>query len=218
MEGPPLGDTKRRILARMKRSDTVTTPELARHLGLTEVAVRQHLDVLAAHGLVERAGGRPSGPGRPAVRWQLTDGARGLFPDRHGDLAVSLLDSIRSAVGDDGLDEVLRARAREQLRSYRSALPGPSAPLGDRVAALAERRTAEGYLAEVIPDDDGADAWLLVENHCPVCEAAAACDGLCRSELDLFRGALGDDVVVERVQHLLNGDRRCVYRVRLTRD
>ncbi|HEV2310721.1 MAG TPA: hypothetical protein VGU73_09365, partial [Acidimicrobiia bacterium] len=58
------------------------------------------------------------------------------------------------------------------------------------------------------------DAVLLVEHHCPVCTAAAACTGLCRGELDLFRTVLGDDVEVERTQHLLSGDARCVYRIR----
>jgi predicted ArsR family transcriptional regulator len=57
------------------------------------------------------------------------------------------------------------------------------------------------------------DAWMLVEHHCPVCEAARACTGLCRTELDLFRATLGPDVEVERTQHLLSGDARCAYRV-----
>ena len=29
----------------------------------------------------------------------------------------------------------------------------------------------------------------------------------------MFREALGPDVVVERTQHLLAGDRRCAYRI-----
>jgi predicted ArsR family transcriptional regulator len=80
-----------------------------------------------------------------------------------------------------------------------------------RVNALAKQRSAEGYLAEVVRDKDGA--VLLVEHHCPICTAASACQGLCRSELDLFRAALGDDVTVERTQHILSGDVRCAYRV-----
>ena len=66
-------------------------------------------------------------------------------------------------------------------------------------------------MAEAQPDGDDV---LLVEHHCPVCSAATACTGLCRGELDLFREVLGDDVEVERTQHLMAGDARCVYRVR----
>ena len=59
---------------------------------------------------------------------------------------------------------------------------------------------------------DGED-MLLIEHHCPICNAATECQSLCRSELDVFRAALGDDAQVVREQHLLSGDTRCVYRI-----
>ena len=55
--------------------------------------------------------------------------------------------------------------------------------------------------------------WLLIESHCPICVAAQACQGFCRSELQVFQTALGDSATVERIEHLISGDRRCVYRV-----
>ena len=55
---------------------------------------------------------------------------------------------------------------------------------------------------------DARESFLLVENHCPICAAAAACQGLCRSELAIFRAVLGDDVTVERTDHILAGARR----------
>ena len=68
-------------------------------------------------------------------------------------------------------------------------------------------------------DQDGpgarktAKGVLLVENHCPICAAAKACQQFCRSELRVFQEALGDDVTVERVDHILAGARRCAYLV-----
>ena len=73
-------------------------------------------------------------------------------------------------------------------------------------------RTAEGYLAEAVPQGDGA--VLLVEHHCPIADAARSCSGFCQGELELFRKVLGDDVVIERTQHLMAGDQRCAYRIR----
>ena len=207
-----LTDAKRRVLERLKRVDAATVPELAAGLGLTEAAVRQHLEGLAGHGLVERRGRAAGGRGRPAVEWGLTPLAAELFPDRHGDLTVELVAAIRQAVGEDGLDAVVDARVARQLAAYRGVVPEPAAAsLHQRVGALARQRTAEGYMADT--RRDGQDL-LLVEHHCPVCSAAAACSGLCRGELDLFRAVLGPDVVVERTQHLMAGDARCVYRVR----
>jgi len=101
---PPVSDAQRRILERLQRVDWAVAPDLANDLGLTGAAVRQHLDALAALGLVHAelgdAGGRR---GRPAQRWHLTPLARSLFPDRHADLTVELLDLMRSELGDDAV-------------------------------------------------------------------------------------------------------------------
>ena len=47
------------------------------------------------------------------------------------------------------------------------------------------------------------DGYVLIENHCPICVAATACQGFCRSELDTFREVLGPDVSVERIEHIV---------------
>jgi predicted ArsR family transcriptional regulator len=211
----PLTEAKRRIVDRLKRVDDATAAELATGLGLTGAAIRQHLDALAANGLVVARPRPARGRGRPAAAWALTDLARELFPDRHADLTVELIGSLRRALGPEGLDAVIAERSRAQTAAYRAALPPPSAPLRERAEALALVRTGEGYLAEVVDAPDG-DGLLLIEHHCPICDAAKACTNLCSAELDLFREVLGPDVEVIRTQHLIQGDQRCAYRLRPT--
>ncbi len=63
----------------------------------------------------------------------------------------------------------------------------------------------------------GRGRYLLVEKHCPICSAAKTCQGLCALELEVFRAALGDQVEVERTDHILAGARRCAYAVRKIR-
>jgi predicted ArsR family transcriptional regulator len=205
-----LGASKREIVDRLKRADA-TVAELADMLDMTEAGVRQHLDALAEHGLVESRT-RPSvGRGRPPTVWTLTDLAHDLFPDRHDDLTVDLITAVRDALGDKGLQQVIDARGKTQQETYVRAIP-KRASLRARVEALARMRTEEGYLAEVVDDPDG-NGVILVEHHCPICTAATACAGLCASELQVFRKVLGDGVKVERTQHLLANDRRCAYRI-----
>ena len=60
---------------------------------------------------------------------------------------------------------------------------------------------------------DTPESFLFVENHCPICAAATACQGLCRSELAIFRAVLGTEITVERTDHILAGARRCAYRI-----
>lgn len=202
---------KRRILDQLKRSGPRKAAQVAATLGLTDVAVRQHLLALEALGFVEQAREAPDGRGRPATLWTISSQAQALFPDHHAELTVGLIAATRRALGDEGLQRVVECRGEEQIESYRRLMPA-GASLADRVQALASQRSAEGYMAEVRPD--GEDGWLLIEHHCPICEAAQSCVGLCHSELHVFQQALGPDAQVERTQHLLSGDDRCVYRIR----
>jgi predicted ArsR family transcriptional regulator len=103
------------------------------------------------------------------------------------------------------------ARAEESKAAYTATLAG-STDLGEKVARLAEARTREGYMAESREEGEG---YLLVENHCPICVAAKECQGFCRAELQTFREVLGPGVAVERTEHIVNGDRRCAYRITL---
>jgi predicted ArsR family transcriptional regulator len=209
-----LGATKRHIVERLKRADA-TVAELAATLDMTEAGVRQHLDALAENGLVESRTRPSEGRGRPPTVWTLTDLAHDLFPDRHDDLTVELITAVRSALGEQGLARVIDARADVQRAAYQRAVPARGS-LRKRAEALARVRSEEGYVAEVVDDPDGKGV-LLLEHHCPICTAANACQGLCSSELELFREVMGPDTTVERTQHVLAGDRRCAYRIERTR-
>jgi predicted ArsR family transcriptional regulator len=205
-----LGASKRQIVERLKRADA-TAGDLAVALAMTEAGVRQHLDALADNGLVTSHKGSAEGRGRPPTVWSLTDLAQDLFPDRHDDLTLDLITAVRNALGDDGLQRVIDARADQQRAAYVNAMPKRGS-LRVRAEALARVRTDEGYIAEVVDDPDGIGV-LLVEHHCPICTAASACAGLCASELELFRDVMGPKVKIERTQHIIAGDRRCTYRM-----
>jgi len=203
-----MSDAKRRLVERLKRVDSATASELATEFDLTDTAVRQHLESLLEAGLVRRIIGSAQGRGRPASRWQLTDTADAAFPDRHGDLTVDLIESIRSTLGEAALEQVIGERARRQIAQYQRAVGDDAVEV--RVRRLAEQRTKEGYVAEVALDGDDL---VLIEHHCPVRAAAGSCGALCRSELEVFDAALGEDVNVTRVQHVIAGDQRCAYRI-----
>lgn len=207
-----LSDTKRRLVERLKRVETATAPDLAGEFGLTDTAVRQHLEALEALGLVERSSARPVGRGRPPVRWRLAPAAAELFPDGHGELSVDLLEAVREVYGEEGVQAVVTARTARQAAAYHRAIgPATEAPVAVRVARLADLRAAEGYLAEATSD---GDTIVLTEHHCPIRDAAGACHGFCQAELALFRDVLGDEVTVERTSHAITGDARCSYRIR----
>ena len=201
--------TRTQILDRLKRGGRASAAALARALKLTPMAVRLQLYQLAGESLVE-ATSQSSGRGRPTKFWMLTDRSARIFPDAHQGLAVDLIRSMREIFGEDGVKKIADTHAARQRKVYVEKLRSAKT-LADRVRALAEIRSAEGYMAEA--KKDGRD-WLFVENHCPICSAARECTRLCANELSVFQDALGPAASVAREEHILSGARRCAYRIK----
>ncbi len=210
MNEPPTIPTRTSLLQRLKQGGPGSAESLAGALGVTPMAVRQHLYALKAAGVVAFEC-EPRPVGRPVKMWRLTEGADRFFADRHAELALALLGAVEAAFGLKGIERLLRTRTLQQIEDYRGRIPAEGS-LASRLRQLARQRSAEGYMAEVKTGPDGAS--LLIENHCPICAAARACRGLCGSELEVFQAVLGPEAAVERTEHILSGDRRCVYAVK----
>lgn len=202
---------KRAVLDHLKRNGPSDAASVASALGVTAMAIRQHLYALEDEGLVSFSAAPKDGArGRPSKLWQVERRADTLFPDAHAELSLELIANIKEVFGESGLDKLIAKRTKQQTAEYRAALAGASS-LKEKLKRLVRLRTAAGYMAGL--EIDG-DSFLLVENHCPICKAASACSGLCRQELEVFRTALGPEAAIERTDHLLSGARRCAYRVR----
>ena len=202
--------SRERVLFLLKTKRPMTAATLARRLAVTSMAVHQHLASLREEGLVDFTKERRR-VGRPAHLWRLTPKGHDRFPDSHAEFAVGMMKAIMGAFGEEGLARLTEERTRQQLASYREQMPGLNAPMEVRVAALARIRRDEGFMPEWGRGCDGAIE--LVENHCSMARAARFCPGLCEGELSLFRAVLGDDLSINRVEHVLAGDSRCTYRI-----
>src|SRR6202051_2928502 len=94
------------VLEETKRGGLITAEALALQLGITGMAVRQHLERLEQAGLVHhhiRAGAR----GRPSKLWRATKKAEAHFPNAHSALAVDLIAQARRAFGEKGLERLV---------------------------------------------------------------------------------------------------------------
>ena len=202
-------NTYDQILLLLKTRGPQTAQVLAGLMGLTAMGVRRQLEAAVDDGLV-RFEDSPGKVGRPVRRWMLSDSGNARFPDRHAELTLDLIQGVRTLFGESGLEQLIARREEASELAYRERIDR-SAPLDDRVAALAAARTLEGYMADTEPRVDGS--VLLHENHCPICTAAQACQQFCRSELAVFRRVLGPGTVVVRIEHQLEGARRCSYLV-----
>lgn len=192
----------------LKTKGSQTVKDLSDEMDITVEGARFHLMKLEKEGLV-KSESVAEGRGRPKQIWSLTGKGHDRFPDAHADLTANLIDMMRDTLGEKAVDSVIETHEKRTLARYTGQMK-ESDNLEDRVSKLAEIRSREGYMAEYQKDGEG---YLLVENHCPICTAAKACQGFCRSELNVFRKVLGDKASVERVEHIIKGARRCAYRI-----
>ncbi|CAJ1841724.1 helix-turn-helix transcriptional regulator [Aeromonas salmonicida] len=196
-----------KILFLLKSHGPQSAAALGEQLQMTSMGARQHLIALESDGWVGFSD-ETRGRGRPVRLWHLTEQAWQRFPDTHSELTLQLIDNIQQLFGEVGMERLIQQREQQQLGRYQAQLTQPT--LADRLATLKEQRTREGYMADMRQEEDGS--WLLWESHCPICAAAQACRGFCRSELEMFRQLLAP-ARVEREQYLLDGDHRCLYRI-----
>jgi predicted ArsR family transcriptional regulator len=207
-----MGTTADQILFLLKTRGGMRTGDVAEELAVSRQGARQHLEKMASDGLVAQATQR-LGVGRPGQLWALTDVGHERFPNSHAHVAVDLITAIRAELGDEAIERMIASREPAIKKAYLDRAAGATST-AERVASLAEARTAEGYVAEWREMDDGS--YVLIENHCCIQAAARTCSAFCRSELAVIQSTLGPDVSVKRTEHILAGARRCAYHITLT--
>lgn len=197
-----------RILMFLKTRGEATSLLIAEELSVTKEGARKHLLNLAEAGLIEPTM-KSEGVGRPSTYYTLTDKGLAQFPDTHAEVTVQLLQSVKNLLGENALDLLITDREKNTYERYQKAL-SKTKTLEQRLQVLTEARSKEGYMAEW--KKEGKE-YFLIENHCPICAAATECQGFCRAELSNFRLLIGNDYKVERVDHIISGGQRCVYKI-----
>ena len=199
-----------RIIDRLKTRGPQSVKILSKQLAMTTMGVRQHLADLETRGLVLQTQEERQTRGRPVHLWKLSKSGHNRFPDSHAQTALELIDVIRSSLGEESLNQLIDSRSEKVEASYRAQLDAAAPELQQRIERLAQLRSEEGYMAEVRLLPDG---WMLIENHCPICSAAASCQQFCKSELEIFQRLFENEATVARTDHLLEGARRCAYKI-----
>lgn len=198
--------TRNRVARSILDHGPSTVAELAGRLGLTQAAVRRHLDALVADDVVVAREQRVYGArtrGRPAKVFALTDCGRDAFDQSYDKLAADALRWIQQTYGGDAaVVAFARARLAEQATAYREAIEavGPQ----QRTEALAKALSADGYAATARSAPVGEQ---LCQHHCPVAHVAEQFPQLCEVETEIFSQLLGTHV--QRLATIAHGDGVC---------
>ncbi|GET21837.1 helix-turn-helix transcriptional regulator [Prolixibacter denitrificans] len=197
-----------RILMVLKMRGEATSYVIAKELAITKEGARKHLLNLSSENLV-KATVKSEGVGRPSTYYSLTKKGLSRFPDTHAEVTVQLLRSVKKLLGDNALNLLISDRETAVYDRYEEEMEG-SETLEEKLEILSKKRTEEGYMAEWKKEED---AWYLIENHCPICAAATACQGFCHSELNNFKRLIGLGYEMERVEYIIENGNRCVYKI-----
>ncbi|NBM15657.1 ArsR family transcriptional regulator [Streptomyces sp. GC420] len=205
--------TRNRVARSILDHGPSTVADLAKRLGLTQAAVRRHLDALVSENTIEAREQRVYGArtrGRPARVFALTDSGRDAFDQSYDTLAADALAWIArcaggGAAGEAAVAAFARARVEAQAEKYRGAVE--AAVPETRAQALARALTADGYAATARSAPSPQAGEQLCQHHCPVAHVAEQYPQLCEAETEVFSELLGTHV--QRLATIAHGDGVC---------
>ncbi|MEB3100290.1 helix-turn-helix transcriptional regulator [Ferviditalea candida] len=198
--------TRKQLVTMLKKQGSLSVNEMAKQLGITEMAVRRHLNTLERDALLESVLVRQA-MGRPVRMYSLTGLADELFPKNYHVLTLDLLKELEEAVDEDPVGNLFERRKDRLLRKYKARMEGKN--LKQRVVEMTEIQNEQGYMAAWEIHEDGG--FVIREFNCPISQVAQQYGQACRCELDLIRTLL--EAEVKRKECLVNGGNKCMYLV-----
>lgn len=209
-EARALGDPTRhrifRYIADAKAPAGVA--ELTEFVGLNHNAVRQHLGILKAAGLVVEERDTQGRPGRPRLIYRLNPEVQGSWgTEGPYELLAELLSEVISTNSDPR--EVGRREGRRRAKKFVDS---------DTVRAMEEDLTSGGFRPELSSTASGCD---FVLGRCPFVKVASANpDTVCLLHLGIAEG-LAEQIGQKAIVELLPKDARragCRLKIRIPKE
>lgn len=196
-------DRKPEVLAFLKARGAASLTEVAEHLHVSKQGAQRHLESLRTSGLVsaETAGHR--GPGRPELRYRLTEAAAELFPTGHRELTAELVDYLEPEL----LERFFAARAARMEARYAERMDGLD--FQGRAQELVRMAAETGHMTEL---GTGPRGELEIRHcNCPIEDVAARTGFACHQEREMYERLLG--ATARRSSWLGQGDSSCTYEI-----
>lgn len=165
------GAVRRKILAELCEGRR-TANELAGVFGISGTAVRDHLMILRAEGMVKHRVER-RGPGKPTHVYELTADGELMLSRAYLPVLSAILTGIER---DDGAD-ALEARLREAGKALAAERPRPSGSEQERVKAGVTALRALGAIVEVRKVDS---RFLIQGRCCPLASLSPRMPQVCK--------------------------------------
>jgi predicted ArsR family transcriptional regulator len=196
--------TKDLILRLIKTSGRLSIIEMASELGITEMAVRRHIQILEKDSYIESVILRQT-KGRPSKLYQLTKKGEDLFPKKYKQLSVELLKELKSMGQESLITELFTRRKNRLVQQYE--IQTSEKTFEEKLEILTEIQSMEGFMPEIRKEKGQIH---LKEYNCPYIETAAEFKQICKSEKEFIKDFL-DTQEVEIKSCMAAGDGCCHY-------
>lgn len=186
------------------RESSWTVDDLSDRLGITDNAVRFHLDALEQAGSVEKSGIRRLGVGQPAVVYSLSASGEEAFSRAYAPVLIATLAELRERMTPA---ELMRLLKRIGMRLAMGA--------GRTTGSLASRASHASQLLNdlggVTVVERNGDGYAIIGRACPLARAVEENHCVCAAVTSLVADVAGAEVV-ERCDR--SGRPKCRFELR----
>jgi DeoR family transcriptional regulator, suf operon transcriptional repressor len=200
--------TRDQILNMLKVKKRLTVFEMAKQLGITEMAVRRHLNALERDSFVESTLVRQS-MGRPMHVYRLTAKGEEQFPQHHKHMVIEILEDAAEMGGKDFVDQLFEKRRNRLKQKFYQRFDNKT--FDEKVNELAAIQNEQGYMVELEKCQDGR--YVLKEYNCPMSDVAKRFEAACTNELQLFRDCIKNAEIIPSAC-MAHGDDYCQYEIK----
>ncbi|MCQ6276546.1 winged helix-turn-helix transcriptional regulator [Bacillus sp. V3B] len=198
-------NTKEQILSLLKKNGSLTIMELANELGITEMAVRRHIQTLERDKLI-RSNVKKQTIGRPSKVYQLAEQGEDFFPKKYKEFSLEILQGLKEAGQEQLINDILLKKKERFIEQYK--LDQKEESFKERIENLRRIQEYEGYM----PSIENKDGMIhFKELNCPYVEIAKGFPQICQSEHSFIRKYLGADLTT--LSSMAEGHTCCHYTI-----
>ena len=180
--------TRDRLLA-LLREGTWTVDALAERLGVTNNAVRFHLDAFERSGTVRKEGVRRiGGAGQPASLYSLSSGGEEAFSRAYASVLIACLEELRDRTSGPQVVAFLKRVGKRLAGGFSLSSSGS---LSSRVSGASDLLNALGGITSV---EKLGTTYRIVGRACPLSRAVEADHCVCAAVTSLVAEVVGAEV------------------------
>ncbi len=199
--------TETRIILALKRGKPLRLVDLAESIGITKMAVLNHMQKLEAKGMVERRIVK-SKVGRPYYVFKLREESKDSVASSDGWVLDGLLEYLERTGNGNLAEDFLKERYSRVRDEYAERISRANPE--DRVEELTKIREEENYYPEL--KSTGSGSYELLEYNCPIFKVSNRFGIACSLETNLFSSVLDADVTSTHRQ--VNGSDVCRFLIK----